>query len=217
MKNTSSTLIKNKKYLSSLLILSCLFFLFHETATAKYNKDIASISPVFTVKRNPYGEAKEYFIKRKRPLHHFLDMGIGATLIESFYPFEMTAYPFFVYLSYRREKWGQVKIPVIFSFQYEALFNKNTTHRVHALTGLRYPTSHDLSLFHVDFMTGFSLPLSPSFKEDSLALELRLLFTHIIGPKASTHRLYLQWGVKAQLKNQFRSGLIIQVGLDNHL
>ena len=204
------------KYYTILLTVS-FFFLFHKPTNAKLVESVTSISSSFIVKTNYYNKAKKYFIERERPLRHFLDIGVGATLIESFYPFEMTAYPFFVYLNYRREKWWDIKIPIIFSFQYESPFNKYTFHRIHALTGFRYPISHDLTTFHVDLMTGFSFPLSLSFKEDSLALESRLLFTHIIGPKASTHRLYFQWGFKAQIGNQIRSGLIIQIGLDNHL
>ena len=69
----------------------------------------------------------------------------------------------------------------------------------------------------LNLMSGLSFPLKPITKQDSLAMEFRLLFTHIVGPRASANRLYLQWGAKAQLKEQFQSGLIIQIGLDNHL
>ncbi len=168
-------------------------------------------------KTDYYSKAKEYFSKRNIPLHHFLNIGIGAILIESFYPFKTTAYPFFVYISYRKEKWGQVKIPIIFSFQYEPLFNPNSRDRIHGLTGVRYPTSFDLTLFHVDLMAGFSLPAALDFEKEKPALELRLLFTHIIGSKASSHRLYFQWGAKARLKERFLPGFVIQIGLDNHL
>ena len=226
------------RYLLSLLSWLCLWLLFSETAYAKsvkgsftspntvqlyskntYKPHLASQNPysVLFAKKNYYISAKKYFAERKRPLHHFLDIGIGATLIESFYPFETTAFPFFVYLNYRREKWGQVKIPVIFSFHYEPSFNLYPLNRIHTLAGLRYPTSHDLSLFHVDLMAGVSFPLKSSAKAEKLALELRLLFTHIIGPKASTHRFYFQWGAKARLEKQFRSGLVVQMGIDNHL
>ena len=167
---------------------------------------------------NSFAKAQEYFAKRQRPLRHFLDIGIGATLIESFYPFEMTAYPFSVYANYRREKWGQLKLPLAFSLQYAPLFNRHIPARIHTLAGIRYPASHDLKLFHIDFHIGVSFPLDFSFKIHKPALELRFLLTHIIGPKDSRHRLYFQWGPKAYLtKKQFRSGLIVHLGLDNHL
>ncbi len=215
------------------IISLSLTFLFNKKAEAKDNYSIPLISPYpvsanisdtefsnypfLVTKNNYYNKAKKYFIHRKRPLHHFLDIGVGATLIESFYPFEMTAYPFFAYINYRRERWGKTKIPVIFSVQYEALFNKNSPHRIHTLVGIRYPNTHDLTPFHVELLSGASLPLKPITKQDGLAMEFRLLFTHIIGPKTSTNRLYFQWGAKARLKQQFQSGLIIQMGLDNHL
>ena len=168
-------------------------------------------------KINYYKSAQKYFTERQRPLRHYLDLGIAVTLIESFYPFETTAYPFTAYINYRREKWGNTKITVIFSFHYESIFNQYYKKRIHTLVGVRYPTSHDLSRFHVEFLAGLSFPLNFSFKAEKLALEMRLLFTHIIGPKAGAHRLYLQWGAKAHLKQQFRSGLVVHLGLDNHL
>ena len=64
-------------------------------------------------------------------------------------------------------------------------------------------------------MAGTSIPVS--FKTEEMALELRLLFTHIIGPKAATKRLYFQWGAKANLREEFQYGLIVQLGLDMHL
>ena len=200
-----------------------------QTADEQQNQQTANqqISPVKAgshTSQNPartlsnYAKAQEYFAKRQRPLRHFLDLGIGATLIESLYPFEMTAYPFSVYANYRREKWGQLKLPLIFSLQYAPLFNRHTPSRLHTLAGIRYPASHDLKLFHIDFHLGVSFPLDFSFKIHKPALELRLLLTHIIGPKDSRHRLYFQWGPKAQLtKKRFRSGLIVHLGLDNHL
>ena len=165
-----------------------------------------------------YLKAKEYFAQRQRPLRHFLDIGIGATVIESFYPFEMTAYPFSVYVNYRREKWGQLKMPFLFSLQYAPLFNQHTPKRISTLVGIRYPVSHDLKLFHIGFRMGVSFPLDFSFKIHKPALELKLLLTHIIGPKDSTHRLYFQWGPKASLNTKrFRAGLIAHIGIDNHL
>ena len=224
------------KYFYTLFIFLSLSFISIKTAKAEHkntdyfdlsiisnesaygNKfDKRSLSSLFVVKADYYDKARKYFTARKRPIHHFLDMGVGAVLIESFYPFETTAYPFFVYFNYRKEKWGQIKIPVIFSIQYEALFNKRNPHRIHTLLGVRYPTSHDLSLFHVELMSGISFPLNPISKQDKIALEFRLLFTHIIGPKASPNRLYFQWGAKARLKQRLQPGLIIQIGLDNHL
>ncbi len=192
-----------------------------QTSQASYFKNFSATdqekSTTVVAKTNYYKKAQKYFIERERPLHHFLDFGIGLTLIESFYPFETTAYPFTAYLNYRREKWGSTKIPIIFSFHYESLFKQNYNSRIHTLAGIRYPTSHDLRLFHVEFLAGVSVPLNFSFKMEKWALEARLLFTHIIGPKAGHHRLYFQWGAKARLKQQFRSGLIVQLGLDNHL
>ncbi|MDE0518507.1 MAG: hypothetical protein OXH36_02980 [Bdellovibrionales bacterium] len=215
--------------LKMVMILSFLFLSLSTNASVKSNSVILSLSPptptynslstqktpFLLAKKNDYVKAKEYFKKRKRPLHHFLDLGIGGVLIESFYPFKTTSHPFFAYISYRKEKWRQTKIPIIFSLQYESLFNQKSHSRIHALAGLRYPTSHDLTLFHVDFMAGTSAPAS--FKLEEIALELRLLFTHIIGPKAATKRLYFQWGTKARLKDRFQYGLIGQVGLDIHL
>ena len=196
-KNESKKM-KLKKHVVIICILPTLFF----PATG-----LANIS-----------QAGKYFTERKRPTHHFLDMGIGGTLIKSLYPFEMNDYPFFAYLNYRREKWGQTKIPVIFSLQYENLFSKRDQARIHGLTGLRYPLSHDLTLFHVDFMIGFSLPFNFSFKTNQPAVEFRLLFTHIVGPKAGTNRLYFQWGAKGALtETKIRSGLAVQIGMDNHL
>ena len=175
-----------------------------------------SSSSFLIAQTNYYSKAQEYFKVRKRPIHHFLDIGIGCTPIHSFYPFEFTAYPFSVYLNYRREKWGSLKIPIIFSFQYKYLLSENISlNQIHTLIGVRYPTSHDLRLFHVDFLTGFSLPTS--FDIEKIALEMRLLFTHVIGPKNATTRLYLQWGTAVQLRKTFRAGLLIQIGLDNHI
>lgn len=190
------------KYFFILTAFFFTIFLFNKTAEAKSNY---------------HNKARQYFIDRKRPLHHFLDVGVGAALVDSFYPFEMTAYPFFAYINYRREKWGKTKIPVIFSLQYEALFKKQSSYRIHTLVGVRYPKTHDLTPFHVEFLSGASYALKPFTKQDNPAMEFRLLFTHIIGPKASTNRLYFQWGAKARLREQFQSGLIIQIGLDNHL
>ena len=171
---------------------------------------------LLTSNTSHYSKAKEYFKVRKRPLHHFLDIGIGSTPIHSFHPFEFTAYPFSAYLNYRREQWSSLKIPIIFSFQYKYLLSKDISlNQIHTLIGIRYPTSHDLRLFHVDFLTGFSLPTS--FKIEKIALEMRLLFTHVIGPKSSTTRLYFQWGTAVQLHKTFRAGLLIQIGLDNHI
>ena len=161
-----------------------------------------------------YSKATKYFTERERPLHHFLDIGLTATLIESLYPLQTTAYPFSAYINYRKERWGRIKLPVILSLQYEKLFNKQNS-RIHTLIGLRYPVSHDLSLFHAGLMAGVSFPAELSFKDP--ALEFRLLFTHIIGPKAGAHRLYFQWGAKASWKKRFQPGLIIQLGLDSHL
>ncbi|MDE0119693.1 MAG: hypothetical protein OXM55_06785 [Bdellovibrionales bacterium] len=220
------------------LVLSFLFLILSANASVKannlrfspstynslstQNKYIEKISlnkkespSLLLAKKNYYIKAANYFKQRKRPLHHFLDLGIGGVLIESFYPFKTTSYPFFAYINYRKEKWGQTKIPIIFSFQYESLLNQKSHSRIHALGGLRYPTSHDLTLFHVDFMVGTSVPVL--FKIEEIALELRLLFTHIIGPKAATKRLYFQWGAKTTLKDQFQYGLIVQLGLDMHL
>jgi len=165
---------------------------------------------------NSYSKVRDYFAKRKRPLHHFLDIGIGVTILESIYPFKTTAWPLFVYLNYRREKWGQMKLPIMLSLQYEPLL-KPAYRRVSVLTGIRYPKSHDLNLFHVDLMLGISFPLSRSVKKDNPAMELKLLFTHIIGPKAAMHRLYFQWGTKARVKSPFQPGLIVHLGLDSHL
>ena len=214
------------RYFYIFLLLVCSLLLFQKIAIAEGVNQIKSL-PVYTSKNTSslllaktdyYAKAKKYFEERKRSLHHFLDIGVGATLIESFYPFEMTAWPFFVYVNYRREKWSQTKIPIIFSFQYEPLFNSEASHRVHALAGLRYPPTHDLSPFHVDFMAGVSFSLKSSdLKKDKMAMELRLLFTHIIGPKASPYRLYFQWGAKARVTNPFQSGLVVRLGLDNHL
>ena len=183
-------------------------------STTPTQKDFSS--PLLIAQTNYYSKAQEYFKVRKRPLHHFLDIGIGSTPIHSFYPFEFTAYPFSVYLNYRREQWGSLKIPIIFSFQYKYLLSENISlNQIHTLIGVRYPTSHDLRLFHVDFLTGFSLPTSFDIKK--IALEMRLLFTHVIGPKNSTTRLYFQWGTAVQLQKTFRAGLLIQIGLDNHI
>ena len=165
-----------------------------------------------------YAKAQEYFAKRRRPLRHFLDIGLGATLIESFYPFELTAYPFSVYVNYRRERWGQLKLPLLLSLKYAPLFNRWATKKIYTLVGFRYPVSHDLTLFHMGFRVGVSIPLDFSFKIHKPALELRFLLTHIIGPKDSAHRLYVQWGPKASITTkQFRAGLIAHIGLDNHL
>ena len=209
----------NFKYFYVFSFLTCSLFFFHKPVSAESIKPLGlHASNMLLAKTNYYVKAKEYFEERQRPLHHFLDIGIGATLVESFYPFEMTAWPFYLYLNYRREKWGQKKIPVIFSVQYEPLFNKNDSNRIHTLAGLRYPTTHDLSPFHVDFMVGISFSLKSSdLKKDRTAMELRLLFTHIIGPKASPYRLYFQWGAKARVTNPFQSGLVVQLGLDSHL
>lgn len=197
----------------------CSLFFFHKPVRAENIKPFSlHASNVLLAKTDYLTKARKYFAERKRPLHHFLDIGVGATLVESFYPFELTAWPFYLYLNYRREKWGQTKIPVIFSVQYESLFNKNDSNRVHTLAGLRYPATHDLSPFHVDLMLGVSFSLKSSdLKKDRTAMELRLLFTHIIGPKASPHRLYFQWGAKARVTNPFQSGLVVQLGLDSHL
>ena len=214
------------RYFCVFVFLACSLLLFQKITNAG---DIIQVKPVelytsrhtssaLLAKTDYYSKARKYFEERKRPLHHFLDIGVGATLIESFYPFEMTAWPFFVYVNYRREKWGQTKIPLIFSFQYESLFNSEVSNRVYALTGMRYPLTNDLSLFHVDFMAGVSFSLKSSdLKKDKIAMELRLLLTHVIGPKASPYRLYFQWGAKARVTNPFQSGLIVQLGLDSHL
>ena len=185
-----------------------------ETLLTNNSHPIESTS-IVNISTNYYKAAQKYFKERKRPLHHFLDIGGGAILVHSFFPWETTAYPFFVYLNYRRERWRQVKIPVIFSLQYSPLFSQQNFHRIHTLIGLRYPTSHDLNTFHLDLMMGASFPLS--FAIEKTALELRLLSTHIIGPKSSASRLYFQWGAKAQIKKTTKVGLTVQLGLDNHL
>ncbi len=187
---------------------------YYQNLSAKANQNGNNI---LLAKTNYYKSAQKYFTERQRPLRHYLDLGIAVTLIESFYPFETTAYPFTAYINYRKEKWGNTKIPIIFSLHYESIFKQHYRTRIHTLAGVRYPTSHDLSLFHVEFLAGISFPFNFSFKAEKLALEMRLLFTHIIGPKAGAHRLYLQWGAKAHLKQQFRSGLVVHLGLDNHL
>lgn len=198
-------------------------YLFPQTEKTSYFKNFSATAKpaegnnTLLASTNYYNTAKKYFIERKRPLRHYLDLGIGVTLIESFYPFETTAYPFTAYINYRKEKWGNTKIPIIFSLHYESLFKQYYRSRIHTLAGIRYPTSHDLSRFHVEFLAGVSFPLNFSFKAEKLALEMRLLFTHIIGPKAGVHRFYFQWGAKAHLKQRFRSGLIVHLGLDNHL
>lgn len=208
----------------TLLFFLYFFFLFspiminaNENHIISISKPIAFIKkPALLASNTYYSKAQEYFKVRKRPIHHFLDIGIGFTPIYSFYPFELTAYPFSAYLNYRRERWGSLKIPIIFSFQYKYLLSKNISlNQIHALIGIRYPTSHDLRLFHVDFLTGFSLPTS--FEIEKIALEIRLLFTHVIGPKNATTRLYFQWGTAIQLQKTFRPGLLIQLGLDNHI
>ena len=199
------------------MIFGFLFLIFSANtwSSSLLSKDSWRSNKISVAKKDYYIKATEYFKKRARPLRHFLDLGVGGTFIESFYPLKTTSHPFFAYINYRKERWGKTKIPIIFSFQYEALFNQAVHSRVHALTGFRYPTSHDLTLFHVDFMLGTSVPVL--FKLEEIALELRLLFTHIIGPKDATKRLYFQWGTKTRLKDRFQYGLIVQVGLDMHL
>ena len=109
---------KFRSLLKKYLLLGLLCFIF--SAHADYIKPT-----ILLAKTNGYLKAKKYFEKRKRPLHHFLDIGVGAILIESFYPFKTTSHPFFAYINYRKEKWGQTKLPIIFSFQYESLLIKN--------------------------------------------------------------------------------------------
>ena len=205
-------------YIKTLLFLGILF-LYPLVSNGTY---LSSISLNKYPSRLPssaasqyYKEAKDYFMQRKRPRRDFIDVGIGATVIESLYPLEMTAFPFYLYFNYRRERAKNFKTPLLFSLQYEML-GRAYQSRIHGLMGLQHPASHDLNLFHVGFMMGFSFPFKTSSREKP-GLEFRLLFTHIIGPKASTHRLYLQWGAKAQLTNKFKSGLVVQLGLDNYL
>ena len=211
-----STLLQTNPHLlvfSSQAVLSS-YSLFQQSAGSQKNQPTRVLSSV----NSGYAKAQEYFAQRQRPLRHFLDIGVGATIIESIYPFELTAYPFSVYINYRREKWGQLKMPILFSLQYAPLFNRHIPQRISALAGFRYPASHDLKLFHVGFRLGVSLPTDFSFKINKPALELRLLLTHIIGPKDSAHRLYFQWGPQASLTTkQFRAGLTARIGLDNHL
>lgn len=180
----------------------------------KFTSQNSSFDMVFLDKKKYYKKAAEYFQKRKRPLHHFIDIGIGATLIESFYPFSTTAYPFYFYLNYRREKWNKTKIPIIFSVQYEPA---SSSHQIHTFIGIRQPHSYDLRLFYVDCMFGISFPSKWEMNTKNIVWELRLLFIHIMSGQNSAHRFYFKWGPTVQWNQKWRSSLLVQMGIDNHL
>ena len=179
-------------------------------------KDITSNSKKY------YSKAAEYFKERKRPLRHFLDMGGGLSPIKSIYPFQTGKYPLFIYLNYRREKWGTWRLPVIFSIQYEHSFfydEGGQSHRLTPLIGLRYPPAKDLRTFYVDLLIGTSFLIPPPDSHNlwPLPLDTRLLFTHIIGAKHKSYRLYIQWGLRTRLETEFYFSPILQFGLDIHL
>ena len=163
-------------------------------------------------------KAQNYFVERKRPLRHFLDIGVGLSPIPSVSPFEVTtAFPVFLYVNYRRERWKKLKVPVIFSLKYETDFLIHEKHKAHVLAGVRFPRSHDLNRFHVDLLAGLSFPANFSFQEEKLAGEGQLLLTHIVGPRAGINRFYFQWGSSIKWQERVTFGLILHLGVDNHL
>ena len=188
-----------------------------------YEKLFASTQPdlkkLASDSQKYYSKAAKYFKERKRPLRHFLDLGIGISPIKSIYPFQTGKYPVFIYLNYRREKWGTWRLPVIFSIQYEHgfFYEEGQAHRLTPLIGLRYPPSKDLRTFYVDFLAGTSFLLADSLNPWLLPLDTRLLFTHIIGAKYKSYRLYIQWGLRMRLETNFYFAPILQIGIDLHL
>ena len=166
-----------------------------------------------------YSKAAKYFQERKRPLRHFLDLGMGIHPIKSLYPFQTGKYPVAVYLNYRRERWGTWRLPVIFSIQYEHgfFYEEGQHHRLTPLIGLRYPPSKDLRIFYAELLVGTSFLLADSLNPRLLPLDTRLLFTHIIGTKYKTYRLYLQWGLRTRWEKNFHFAPALQIGIDLHL
>ena len=166
-----------------------------------------------------YSKASKYFKERNRPLRHFLDIGAGASPVKSFYPFETEKYPLFMYLNYRREKWGSWRLPIIFSLHYEHSFfyAEGLPHRITVLAGGRWPLSKDLKTFYIDLLLGSSFILGETLNLKLLPLDARLLFTHIISSKYKRGRFYVQWGPRIRLDQGFHPGAAIHLGLDFHL
>ena len=167
-----------------------------------------------------YSKAAQYFKERKRPLRHFLDIGGGLSPIKTIYPFQTGKYPLFIYLNYRRERWGTWRLPIIFSIQYEHgfFYEEGQPHRLTPLIGFRYPPAKDLRTFYVELLAGTSFLLQDSFDPSLLPLDTRLLFTHIISSKHKAHRLYIQWGLRTQWEiDTFYFAPLLQVGWDIHL
>ena len=166
---------------------------------------------------SPYEKAAEFFQKRSRPMRHFVDFGAGTHLINSFYPFELTNFPLLFHLNYRREKWGDLRLPLMASLQYEPKWKERDHSRFYTLIGGRYPTSHDLTHFYIDLLMGISFSFTDSSNDSHIPIELQLWFTHILGPKNLRGRLYLQWGLKARYQSEFIGAAALRMGIDYHL
>ena len=170
-------------------------------------------------KKSFYSKAAGYFKERKRPLRHFLSFSAGAHPLKSVYPLKTSKYPLFLYLSYRKERWGSWKQAILFSLQYEHSFyyEEGLPHRFSPSIGFRWPTSHDLKTFYVDVTAGTSFLANDSLNLKLLPFNMHLLFNHITSPKHKRGRFYIGWGVKMRMDQKIHFAPVVLAGLDYHL
>ena len=174
-----------------------------------------------------YKQAVRYFQKRFTPKHHFIDIGVASMLFNSLYPLERQD-PFLdslsTYLNYRTAKRSLKPFALIVGLQYAPHISSKKQTRFAVLAGLRYPRSSDLHRVYGDILIGTSFTRGGNYGVSNIQTELRFLATHIIGPKNTSVRAYLQWGFPIQLQNLFSQknfsyqlAFSIRFGLDFHL
>ena len=174
---------------------------------------------VFFLAGSAFGSTESYSSYKRAPvLHHYLEVG-GAT--DAYLPFFYRQIPRVgVTLSYRKEKWGGVKLPIQFRLHYWFARMKETLRQFDVLFGFRLPKSHDLTAHHLDIWMGTALSYGgKAGRVWDLPFKLHIYYTHILGPMDSRFRFFFQAGpyMNLFLKSKLTWGVGLHFGLDMHL